>query len=336
MDQQFLESIASKLNLATEEMVEKTVNEMLTSDVWVEKIQQMATQRILDRVASKISSIDVNVAIKNAILENKDQIVSEFGNNFKTKSIVDAAESLQLTVMNEAVVVEHELHTSDLNVERNTHLKGDVLVDGSLAIKGRVNVDNASWQELANHIGDKTYTRVKNEFQDSVVESVIDRAKEGMQFDNIVVNGEQLLVDDALASGIKKSNLNTVGTLNGLSVKGRLGINTESPTDALSVWDEEVSLCAGKLSNHTGYIGTAKNQNLVIGTNKQRQLEVSKEGGVWVESLTIGKHKISHERSVPNYAGTKGDIVFNIDFKTDEPFAWVCLGNYRWQELRSA
>lgn len=336
MDQQFLESIASKLNAATEEMVEKTVNEMLASDEWVAKIEKLATQRILDKVSSKINSIDVNLAIKDVILENKQQIVGEFASNFTTNGIADMADELQLTVMNDAVVVENDLHTNDLSVERNTNLKGDLLIDGDLAVKGRVNVDNASWQELAGHIGEKTYARVKQDFEGRVVDSVFDRAKAGFQFENVIVNGEHLLMDNTLASSVKKSSLTKVGVLDGLSVKGRVGINTENPTDALSVWDEEVSLCAGKMSNNTGYIGTGKNQNLVIGTNRQRQMEVSQEGGVWVESLTIAKNKIGHERSVPNYAGTKGDIVFNIDHKTGAPFGWICLGNYRWQELRSA
>lgn len=336
MDQQFLESIASKLNSATEEMVEKTVNEMLNSEEWVAKIERLATQRILDKVSSKINSIDVNLAIKNVVLENKQQIVHELASNFTTNGITDTSDELQLTIMNDAVVVENELHTNDLNVERNTNLKGDVLIDGDLAVKGRVNVDNASWQELAGHIGDKTYARVKNDFEGRVVDSVFDRAKAGFQFENVIVNGEHLLINDTLASTVRKSSLTKVGKLENLSVHGRIGINTENPTDALSIWDEEVSLCAGKHSANTAYLGTSKNQTLVIGTNKQRQLEVNKDGGVWVEKLTVGKNSIGHERSVPNYSGTKGDIVFNIDHKLGEPFAWVCLGNYRWQELRSA
>lgn len=334
MDKQFLESIASKLNTATEEMVEKTVNEMLNSDEWVAKIEKLATQRILDKVSSKINAIDVNLAIKDVVLQNKEQIINELASNFTTNGMADVADELQLTVMNDAVVIENELHTNDLNVERNANLKGDVLISGDLAVKGRVNVDNASWQELAEHVGEKTYARVKNDFTNSVVDSVFDRAKAGFQFENIVINGEQLLADDTLASTVRKSNLTKVGTLENLHVQGRLGINTENPTDALSIWDEEVSLSAGKHSVNTAYLGTTKNQSLVIGTNKQRQLEVNKDGGVWVERLTVGKNQIGHDRSVPNYEGTKGDIVFNINYKSGEPFAWICLGNYRWQALK--
>lgn len=336
MDKQFVESIANRLNQATEEMVEKTVNEMLMSDAWIEKIEKLATQRILDRISKKINSIDVNLAIKDTILENKDHLISELANNFRTTGIVDIADDLQLTVMNDAVVVENELHSNDLSVERNTHLKGNLLLDGNLAVKGRVNVDNASWQELSEYIGEKTYTRLKNNFEDSVVDSVVDRAKQGIDFKNITIGGEQLLLNDTLSSNVKKSSLTKVGLLENLSVTGRIGVNTENPTDALSVWDEEVSFCVGKHSSNTGYIGTAKNQDLILGTNRQRQLLLDKNGGVWVDKLTVGKNSIGHDRNVPNHSGTKGDIVFNIDYKPGLAFAWVCLGNYRWQELRSA
>ena len=336
MDQQFLESIASKLNTATEEMVEKTVSEMLNSDQWVAKIEKLATQRIVDKVSNKIKAIDVNLAIKDVVLENKQQIMNELADNFTTNGMADVADELQLTVMNGAVVIENELHTTDLVVETNTNLKGDVLINGNLAVKGRVNVDNASWQELAGHIGDKTYARVKQDFENNVINSIFDRAKSGFEFKDVLVDGKHLLVDDTLASGIRNSSLNTVGTLQNLSVQGRVGINTDTPSDALSIWDEEVSICAGKHSANTAYLGTSKNQNLIIGTNKQRQLEVNKEGGVWIDQLTVGKNRIGHSLSVPNYSGTKGDILFNISIKPDAPFAWICLGSYRWQELRSA
>ena len=90
MDQQFLESIASKLNAATEEMVEKTVNEMLNSDEWVAKIERLATQRILDKVSSKINAIDVNLAIKDVVLENDSMAryeikINEIGKKIKEK-----------------------------------------------------------------------------------------------------------------------------------------------------------------------------------------------------------------------------------------------------------
>ena len=329
-------TIRKSIDIAVENFVTQTLDNLTVDPQWVEKIQTLVNQTMVDKLKQSINGVDVNQTLTDIVLENQDTLVNTLEKDFATQGIKDQANNLQLTVMDGAVVVENELYTNDLNVERNSHLKGDLSVDGDLAIKGRVNVDNASWQELAGYIGDKTYTRVKNDFENSVVDSVFDRARQGIEFDSVIVNGEHLLADNTLASSIKKSSLTQVGKLENLSVQGRIGINTDTPTDALSVWDEEVSIGAGKHSENTGYLGTVKNQNLVIGTNRQRQLVINKDGGVWVDKLTVGKNNIGHERSVPNYSGTKGDIVFNIDYKSGEPFAWICLGNYRWQELRSA
>ena len=329
-------TIRKSIDIAVENFVTQALDNLIVDPEWVNKIQNLVNQTMVDKLKHSINSVDVNQTLTDIVLENQDTLVNTLKKDFATQGIKDQADDLQLTVMNGAVVVENELYTNDLHVERNSHLKGDLSVDGDLAIKGRVNVDNASWQELAGYIGDKTYTRVKNDFENSVVDSVFDRARQGIEFDSVIVNGEHLLADNTLASSIKKSSLTQVGKLENLSVQGRIGINTDTPTDALSVWDEEVSIGAGKHSENTGYLGTVKNQNLVIGTNRQRQLVINKDGGVWVDKLTVGKNNIGHERSVPNYSGTKGDIVFNIDYKSGEPFAWICLGNYRWQELRSA
>ena len=271
-------TIRKSIDIAVENFVTQALDNLIVDPEWVNKIQNLVNQTMVDKLKQSINGVDVNQTLTDIVLENQDTLVNTLKKDFSTQGIKDQADDLQLTVMDGAVVVENELYTNDLNVERNSHLKGDLSVDGDLAIKGRVNVDNSSWQELAGYIGDKTYTRVKNDFENSVVDSVFDRARRGIEFDSVIVNGEHLLSDNTLASSIKKSSLTQVGKLENLSVQGRIGINTDTPTDALSVWDEEVSIGAGKHSENTGYLGTVKNQNLVIGTNRQRQLVINKDG----------------------------------------------------------
>jgi len=343
MDKQFYNSIAEEINKATEAAVEQAIEKILSSDAWLSKVESTVAQRVIDRVSSKINVIDVNLAIKDVILENKHQIFNEMGDNFSTTGITDSAGSLELTVMDDAVVVENTLYANDISVERNTHLKGDILIDGDLAVKGRVNVDNESWQELATDIENRAYARVKSEFETNIIDNVLTEAKRGIDFENVTIRGEYLVSSGKLSASVTKSNLQELGTLDNLTVadslfvnRNRVGINTTRPDSALSIWDEEVSLSAGKHSLNIGYFGTSKNQDLVLGTNKQSQLQIGAAGGVWVESLTVGKNTIGHSKNVPNHSGTKGDILFNIDHKPGAPFAWICLGNYRWNELRSA
>jgi hypothetical protein len=119
-------------------------------------------------------------------------------------------------------------------------------------------------------------------------------------------------------------------------VKNRLGINTQDPDSALSVWDEEVNVNAGKFSKNTGFIGTGRKQNLVLGTNRQNHLEIDADGLTTVQRLRVGRNNIAWGTEVPNYSGTKGDIVFNLNVGPDTPFAWACLGAFRWQSLKAS
>ena len=336
-------TIRKSIDIAVENFVTQTLDNLTVDSEWVNKIQNLVNQTMVDKLKQNINGIDVNQTLTDIVLQNQDALVSTLKKDFSTQGIKDQATDLQLTVMDEAVVVENELHTNDLSVERNTILKGDLSIDGNLAIKGRVNVDNQSWQELAGYIEDNTFARMKSKFETNLIETVLSETKRGIDFDNVTIDGEYLVSSGKLSAAVTKSNIQELGTLESLTVsdslsvaRNRVGINTARPDSALSIWDEEVSLSAGKHSANTGYIGTSKKQDFVLGTNKQSQLSISADGGVWIESLTVDKNNIGHTRTVPNHSGTKGDILFNIDHKPGTPFAWICLGNYRWNELRSA
>ena len=116
----------------------------------------------------------------------------------------------------------------------------------------------------------------------------------------------------------------------------RVGINTQSPELALSVWDEEVAITIGKFKNNHAYIGTSRTQNLSLGINRVPYIEIDNEGITTIKKLRIGVHTIGHSAEVPGHSGTRGDIVFNINPTDDNVFAWVCLGAYTWKPLKSA
>jgi hypothetical protein len=245
------------------------------------------------------------------------------------------------------VVCEHEFVTNDLAVHRNTKLQGDVLISGDLAVQGRINTDNKTWQDLGDHVGQVAYNKFKNDFANELLQSVLESARSGIEIENVKVNGMPLVETDSLGAGIVKSHLTRVGELENLSVKGalqvkdtltvingRIGIDTQLPDYKLSIWDEEVSIAAGKLSKNTAFVGTGKKQKLVIGTNRDNHLEIDENGTVTIKNLKIGRNSISWGTEVPNYSGTKGDVVFNTNFAADAPFAWICLGAFRWQSVK--
>jgi hypothetical protein len=164
------------------------------------------------------------------------------------------------------------------------------------------------------------------------------------------VDGHPLISGDQLNNSIRHSRLQSVGELNSLSVKGeahlyntlsvlnhRIGVNTTAPQSALSVWDEEVAINIGKFKNNTAYIGTNQHQGMHFGVNRQTAIEIDSDANTTIKNLRLGIHKVSFAAELPNYAGNKGELVFNSNPKVDDTvFAWVCLGGHKWKVLRSA
>jgi hypothetical protein len=105
---------------------------------------------------------------------------------------------------------------------------------------------------------------------------------------------------------------------------------------ALSIWDEEVSIVAGKFKNKTAYLGTSRKQSLALGINKNPAIEIDENGLTAIKELQIGIHRVSHGSEVPNYSGTKGDVVFNAVPTVENPiFAWQCLGGFKWKIIKA-
>jgi len=157
-----------------------------------------------------------------------------------------------------------------------------------------------------------------------------------------------LMSGNTLARSITHSSIQKLGRLRDLTVDGetslnetvivvkkRLGVNTEHPDSALNVWDEEVSISAGKYKNQEAYIGTSRDQTFNIVVNKTPQVTVGTDGITSVKKLRIAQYMIGHGTVVPNYSGTRGDIVFNADPAEGTPFAWICLGGHKWKTIRA-
>jgi hypothetical protein len=176
-----------------------------------------------------------------------------------------------------------------------------------------------------------------------------DIQQNGIKFDTVFVGDEPLVKDHTLSRRITDTNIQKVGVLRSLDVQGeahlnntvsvlnrRLGINTQEPEMALSVWDEEVSVVIGKHKSKQAYIGTNRDHSVAIGVNRVAQIEIDTAGLTTIKQLRVGSHRVGHSTEVPGWSGTRGDMIFNSNPGADQVFAWVCLGAYKWQALKSA
>ena len=337
------EQVAQSIDHGVQSLVESAINNLVVDPKWISKIETQVNRAMTDVLLQHLNKIDINALLVDQIDTGINRWQDRMLQKFKTNGITDTAIKTELTVMDDAVVVENEL------VAANADIRGALTVQ-TLVVKGRINTDNSSWAELTTKISDDVLKLTDDAWRTNLIGQVLESARtSGITFQDIVIDGNKLLDGNKLNPFITETNIKKLGDLDALTVTGvtklsgtlnvstgRVGINTETPEMALSVWDEEVVVIAGKIAKQQAYIGTARLQNLSIGVNRIPQIEIDTDGLTTIKQLRLNRNKLSFAPEVPGYAGTRGDFVFNSDPKPDSPFGWVCLGSFQWQPLKGS
>jgi len=350
VDDQLLTGFIKKAVDDSVQQFMENVAEQLTHDpVWIDKIEKLVTYQMTSRLVERLSTINLDTLITAEVDRSIDKWQDRLKKDFKTTGIVDQGIKVELTVLDEAVVVENQLIASRLLIDKDAVVSGTTVLN-NLIVKGTINTDNHAWDEISSRAAVAAIDLLTDQWKQQLVQQVLDLAKtDGIDFGSIKINGKDIVEGNSLSNSIVNSNLQTVGKLHELEVSGhvelnetvtvnrnRMGINTTSPEMALSVWDEEVSIVAGKFSKQHAYMGTNRLNNLSIGVNRVPQIELDVDGLTTIKQLRVGQHRIGFGTDVPGHSGTRGDIVFNSDPKPNTPFAWVCIGGFKWQLLKSA
>jgi len=327
------------------EPVNAEVNELLKNNINIGNIiESQVVNAFRNQLGVKFDNLDIAIIVEEKISD----LFAKFISN--TNGISSTAKKLELSVMDDIVVVEHELLANKITspngivTEGNIHIKKDLVVDGN------VNIDDNAWKPLSTKIEKSVFDKFKNQAVNELGDSVLKYAKtEGIDFASVTIKGKELINENSLGKTVVNSNLQSLGQLNSLNVRGeaevndtffvvnnRIGVNTAEPSMALSIWDEEVSLIAGKLKTQTAFIGTAGIQELGIGINKRPEITIQENGIVAIDKLQIGRNRIKYESQLPGYQGVKGDITFNTEVsKENTVFAWACLGGHKWLPLKA-
>jgi len=318
------------------------IPKMMADPNWLLSLNSLITQIISKQVASSLATVNLGEIAQQALTLNREQVIDLI------PGIQDQSTSKEMTLMPGIVVIENELVVKNLEVVENSQV-GHLTVTGDLTVPGTINTDNSSWKDLAASISQTAQQQLADTWKTTMKNEIVNDIKtSGIEITSALIDGRPLFDNGALTPQIQKSNLTSVGSLTELTVNGeaqigpvhitsnRLGINTDSPEMALSIWDEEVSIVAGKKSQNQAFIGTSRNQNLVIGVNNNGCITVDVDGTTTINKLRVGRNQIGHTAVVPNWSGTKGDIMFNSNLGNDGIFGWICLGAFKWQTLKSA
>ena len=333
--------ITQAIDNGIQALVNAAIDNLVIDTEWQNKIERSVNHIMTMRLSDRLSSIDINSLIVSHIDAGIDRWQDRLKRDFRTNGISDQASNIELTVLDGVVVVERDFVAKNIQVEQD-------LIVNNLVVSGVINTDNRSWNELKDVISQQVLTATTEQWrQDLVDQVVLESRTAGINFDSVMVDDLPLIENKTLSAAVVDSHLQSIGTLRDLRVAGtaqfgqtmqvsgrRVGINTQDPE--MAVWDEEVSIIAGKLSKQQAFVGTARLQNLAIGVNRTPQIEIDVDGLTTIKQLRLGRHRISHAGTVPGYSGTRGDLVLNSDPKPGTPFAWVCLGAFQWQSLHSA
>jgi hypothetical protein len=321
--------LVQAVDQAIEKLVTKTVDQLVFDPNWMQKIHTQIARETGDRIRLGLQEVNVYDTLRDVVIDNTSLIHEDLDR--------------ELLIQDGIVVVQQHLSAGTLDTDSDVNVGGALIIEGDLAVKGRISLSNPSFKELSDTIEKNAIDKLKTEFIDETSTTIREQIQDGLNVKNILVRGESLVDDNKLSSAITKTNIEEIGTLKSLTVgtelkvdNKRVGINTTAPRSALSVWDSEIEIDIGRRSQNTAQIGTSKAHDLSFITNNQEQLTIDKDGLVSVGKLRVGRNRISTHSGTPGWSGAKGDVVFNYNFKPGEAFAWICLGDYRWQELKSA
>lgn len=329
------DKIKQTVDIAVEQTVELALATLSQDTAWLEKIERMINQAVVQRTLAGLSSIDVSTVIRDQVNENMRELKIELLENFSSTGINDCATSCQLTVLDDTTVIENKL------TARSAEIVDDFTVK-TLIVKGSINTDNRSWDELSTKIKNSAIEQIAVELRGQLVDQVKQSiVNEGISISDVKIDDTYLLRDGELSRKIVNTNIQKLGRLKDLQVgetlnvvKGRVGINTESPDCALSIWDEEVCVSVSKYKSQEAYIGTNRNHTVNIGVNKEPQITLDTDGLTTVKKLRVGQHRVGHCPEVPGWSGTRGDIMFNSNPTPGSAFAWVCLGGFKWKVIK--
>lgn len=277
----------------------------------------------------------------NGLVLNGDHIKGGIIDQFGSTGIEDRSSFVQLTLMDHASAFEGPVWAPEVKI------KGDLHVDGTLIINGDIDINTPVFAKLV----DQTSISVKSNLDETLFSNYSDIifnkiTTNGLDLDRITQNGKEIVKGNQLGYHITDTNIQRLGTVRDFQTQGenylsetlyvsgkRVGINTMDPSTVLSVWDEEVEVVVTKRSQDTAYVGTPRYQSMVLGANGQQNIKLNTDGSIEVDRIKIGSISMSSTSTIPNYQGSKGQIVWNENPSPGSPIGWVCLGGHLWAKF---
>ena len=342
---EIVNSLVTDITTTLKAQIEKQVAHDVAQKMAQVDVQQMLREYVDRTLGNAIKTINFpSASIPGPAIDLETFVIS--GRNIKggviqhfgSTGIQDQATQCQLTVLDDATVVENNLIAASANV------KGDLTVEGSLNVTGDIDPDSVFFKDLSERAAGLVRLSLNKDLFSSFSDLVFEKIKaDGIDLSKITLNSNSLIKGNALGTFVTESNIQKLGELKTLDVIGestlgstlyvrnkRVGINTDEPAEVLDIWDQEVNVCAKKLRKNVGLFGTLRNQQLVLSANSKENLFLNVDGSVSIPKLTVAEVDITSSPVAPTHDAKPGTVVLNSAPELGKPASWVSLGGARW------
>jgi hypothetical protein len=327
-------------NIATEHVKKRLYNDVDINQVVRELVAEEVVRRI-KRMDFPVHSIPANAINPENFTLTGNNIVGGVIKQFSSTGIEDKSTGVQMTLIDEGVVIENKVVALGLDIHGTTILRGDVVIEGEVPERSKF------YTSIVNNAVKGVKESMDSAFFGDYSSVIFEKIKqEGLDLNKITLNGTEVIVGNKLNYGITDSNLTRVGLIKDLQTQGetylseqlyvgknKVGIGTIDPGNSLTVWDQEVELGFGKRLKDTGWMGTPRNQDLIISANNKDNLVLTADGQVKVNKITVNKVTITSYPSTPSDDQPKGTVAFNENPAIGQPIGWVSLGNGVWSKF---
>lgn len=309
------------LNIVREELARTPVK-----DIVVAQVQREADIRFSKMDMPEGSISPSAIAWKKGCL-NGSYISGGLIDKFSSAGIDDKSNNVQLTILDDHVVVEGEFTAMNVTAADTVNAK-NISLTGTLEI-GTDIIDHGALASLM-----QTHFEIK-----------IEQALE--PFMPLLNEGQAIAHANALSPSIVSSNIRKLGNLQDLSVmgdakfsetffigsNGKVGLNTDEPRGALTIRDDDAEITFSRTGRRTMFVGSTRDNHIELGVNEKAQITLSEDMINITSPIRVSGIKFSAIANVPDREGEPNEIVFVTSARPEQPKFYICLGGNRWQAL---
>jgi hypothetical protein len=333
---------AEARRMAAEHVKKKLYNDMDINHV-VREIVATEIGGKLSTFAFPRGSIKGETIDARTLSISGDQIKGGVIKDFASNGIEDKSSQVQMTLLDAGVVIENKMITLGLEV------KGQTVIEGDLHIKGDVPPDSQFFKQIIKHSIAGVKESLNEELFQGFSYTLFERIRDsGIDLKTITMDGQAIIDGNKLNAGITETNITRLGVVKDLQTTGealmsdtfyvgnkRVGVNTIEPKHSLSIWDQEVEVGVGKRQRDTAWIGTPRDQDVILSAANKDNIVLTKDGSVQIDNLVLNGVQFGMSTGTPNHSAPKGSVLFNSNPSPGSPAGWISLGGAAWTRFGS-